>query len=171
MAEGLRYVLALKYLATYIYIRGFEPQLPFLDALLGHTLQFIEGILAVLSLVSTCLRHAAHPFQLRAVQIVGTRYLGPLVVDAFLTFLQVVGVVAAIGIDGLVVQFEDDAADAVEEVAVVGHHQQRPVATLQVALQPFYHLQVQVVRWLVEYQQVRLCQQHIGQCHALLLSA
>ena len=53
----------------------------------------------------------------------------------------------------------------------MGHHQQRLVAAVQIALQPFYHLEVEMVRRLVEYQEVRLRQQHVGQCHALLLSS
>ena len=70
----------------------------------------------------------------------------------------------------MVVQFEDDAANTVEEESVVGNHQQRAIATLQVSLQPFYHLKVQVVGGLVEYQQVGFRQQHVSQCHTLLLT-
>ena len=51
------------------------------------------------------------------------------------------------------------------------HHQQCPVTPLQETLQPFYHLQVQMVRGFVQYQQVGFRQQHVGQCHPLLLSA
>ena len=56
----------------------------------------------------------------------------------------------------MVVEFEDDVADTVEEVAVVRHHEQRLVAALQIALKPFYHLEVEVVCRLVEDEQVGL---------------
>ena len=171
VAIALRYVLALEDLGADVDVAGLQPNLAFLNALLGHALQLVEGILAVLGLVAAGLRHAPHPLQLRAVEVVGAGYLGTAVVYALLPLLQIVGVVAAIGIDGLVVEFEDNGADTVEEEAVVGHHEQRAVSARQVALQPLYHLQVQVVGRLVEYQQVGLSQQHVGQCHALLLSA
>ena len=72
--------------------------------------------------------------------------------------------------DGLVVEFQNHRAHTVEEETVVGHHQQRLVAPVQETLQPFYHLQIQVVRRLVENQQVRVRYQHVGQRHTLLLS-
>ena len=121
--------------------------------------------------MSTGLRHPSHPLQLRAVEIVGTGDLCPAVVDTLLTLLKVVTVVAPIGIDGLVVEFEDDGAYTVEEEPVVGDHQQRLIAPAKETLQPLDHLKVEVVRRLVEDQQVGLGDEHVGQCHALLLSA
>ena len=50
-------------------------------------------------------------------------------------------------------------------------HEQRLVASVEESLQPLDHLEVQVVGGLVEYQQVGLGDEHVGQCHALLLSA
>ena len=60
---------------------------------------------------------------------------------------------------------------AVEEVAVVCHHEQSLVATLQIPLKPFYHLEVEVVCRFVEDEQVGLGDEHVSQCDALLLSA
>ena len=145
--------------------------MPFLNALAGYALKLVESVLAVFGLVAAGLWHATHPLQFRTIEVVRTSYLRPAVVNTFLTFLQIVGVVAAIGIDGAVVQFKNDRANAVEEVAVVGHHQQRLVAARQKALQPLYHLQVEVVRRLVENQEVGFGNQHVGQCHTFLLSA
>ena len=51
------------------------------------------------------------------------------------------------------------------------HHEQGLATAAQVVLQPFYHADVKVVGWLVKHQQVGLAQQHIGQGHALKLSA
>ena len=143
----------------------------FLQSLFGHALQFVERLLAVSCLVSAGLWHASHPLQFRAVQVVGACYFGPSVVYALLPFLKIVRVVAAIGVDGVVVKFQNDGAHAVQEEAVVGHHQQSLVASLQKSLQPLNHLEVEVVGRLVEYQQVGLGNEHVGQRHALLLSA
>ena len=171
VAESLRHILALKYLRADIDIARLQTDLPLLDALLGHLLQLIERLLTVAGLMSTGLRHASHPLQFRAVEVVGTGDLCPAVVDTLLALLEVVTVVAPIGIDGLVVEFEDDGTDTVEEKAVVGDHQQRLIAPAEETLQPLDHLKVEVVRRLVEDQQVGLGDEHIGQCHALLLSA
>ena len=78
--------------------------------------------------MSTCLGLSAHPFQFAAIQIVGTLYFGTCGIDALLTLLHIVAEVAAIGIYGMVVEFENEVAHAVEEVAVVCHHQERLVA-------------------------------------------
>ncbi len=121
--------------------------------------------------MATGLRHAAHPLQFRTVQVVGTRYLGAAGVNALLPLLQIVGIVAAIGIESAVVEFHDDVTHAVQEETVVGNHEQRLVASLQEALEPLYHLQVQVVGGLVKYEQIGLSDEHIGQGHTLLLSA
>ncbi len=51
------------------------------------------------------------------------------------------------------------------------HHQQRQVGAGQIVLQPLNHLQVQVVGRLVQNQEVRLRDEHIGQGHTLQLSA
>ena len=117
------------------------------------------------------LRHAAHPLQFGAIQVIGTRYLCPAVVDTLLPFLQIVAVVATIGVHGLVVELQDHRAHTVQEETVVGHHQQGFVATVQIALQPLNHLEVQVVGRLIEYQQVGIGNEHVCQRHTLLLSA
>ena len=117
------------------------------------------------------LRHTAHPLQFRTIEIISPGYLRLAVVDTLLTFLQIVAIVTAIGIDGPVVELQDHGAHPVQEESVVGHHQQRLVAPVQESLQPLYHLQVQVVRGLVENQQVGVGNQHISQRHALLLSS
>ena len=50
------------------------------------------------------------------------------------------------------------------------HHEQSLVATIQISLQPLNHLQIQMVRRLIENQQVRISNQHIGEGYTLLLS-
>ena len=65
--ESLRDILALENLGTDIHIAGFQSQLPFLDALLCHALQFIESFLAIAGLMASGLWHASHPFQFGAI--------------------------------------------------------------------------------------------------------
>ena len=52
----------------------------------------------------------AHTVQFLAIQVIGPCYLRPRVVDALLALLQIVGVVAAVGIDRLVVDLQDQVA-------------------------------------------------------------
>ena len=170
MCKFLRDILALEDFRANIDVRRLQAKLPFLQTLLGYLLQFVKGFLAIAGLMSTSLRHATHPLQLRTIQVIGTSHLCPTVVDSLLAFLQIVRIVATIGIDSVVVQFKNDGAHPIQEETVVRHHQQGLVTTSQIAFQPFYHLQVQMVRGLVEYQQVRLRQQHVSQCHTLLLA-
>ena len=44
----------------------------------------------------------------------------------------------------------------IEKLAVVRDHQDRPRITLQIPLHPDQRLQIQVVGWLIEHQQIRL---------------
>ena len=71
----------------------------------------------------------------------------------------------------MVVEFEDEIAHVVEEIAVVCHHEQCLVAAREESLQPFYHLQIEVVGGLVEYEQVGFEDEHVSQCHPFLLSS
>ena len=98
--------------------------------------------------------HSAHPFQFGAIEIVGTGNFCASRINTFLSLFEVIGVVATIGIDRTVVEFEDDRTDAVQEESVVGDHEQGAVASREVAFEPFYHLQVEMVGGFVENQQI-----------------
>ena len=106
--EGLRHILAFEDLGADIDVGGFEPHLALLNPLLRHTLQFIESFLAIAGLMASGLRLTAHPIEFSAIEIIGSRYLCTLVVDALLALFQIVGVVASIGVYGAVVEFEDE---------------------------------------------------------------
>ena len=137
----------------------------------GAFLQVVESLLAVAGLMAASLGHAPHPLELCAVEVRGPRHLSPRHLEPLGTLLEIVGIVAVIGIDGLVVHLEDDGTDAVQEVTVVRHHQQRHAGTGEVVLEPLYHLQVEVVRRFVEDEHVGLHDEGVGQRHALELSA
>ena len=53
----------------------------------------------------------------------------------------------------------------------MGHHEQSLVTTLQIALEPDYHVEVQMVGRLVEHQKVRFGDEDISQSHTLLLAS
>ena len=62
--EGLADVLCLEDLGTDIGAVHLQRYLVLVDALLGTPFQVLEGLLAVTCLMTSCLRHASHPFQL-----------------------------------------------------------------------------------------------------------
>ena len=75
-------------------------------------------------------------------------------------------VVAAVEPQLGVVEVGDRVADGVEEVAVVRDDDERPRELPQVALEPLDRGDVEVVRGLVEQQQVGLCEERLGEQHA-----
>jgi hypothetical protein len=81
------------------------------------------------------------------------------------------GVVALPGDALAVVQLEDPAGDVVQEVAVVGDRHDRAGVLVQVVLEPGDRLGIQVIRRLVEQQQVGLPQQQAAEGHAATLAA
>ncbi len=164
-------VLALEYFRPDVHVAGLQAHLPVFYALLGFGFKLVEGLFAVSCFVPASLWHAAHPLQLGAVEIVGPCDFRPLVVYPLLAFLQVIAVVAPVGVDALIRQFEDDVAHMVEEVAVVGHHEQGEGGAAQISLQPDNHLKVQMVGRLVKQQKVGVVEQGVGQGHPLLLTA
>ena len=85
--------------------------------------------------------------------------------------LEEVLIVALIAVDGLFVKFKNDGTNAVEEVTVVRHHQQSDIRTREVVLEPLNHLQIEMVRRLVEDEEVGLHDERVGEGDALHLSA
>ena len=76
-----------------------------------------------------------------------------------------------VGVELVLVEFEDVGADAVKEIAVVGNQQQRDTRLAQVLLQPDDHVEVKVVGRLIQHEEVRLLRQHLRQRDTLLLTA
>ena len=171
LIKAFRDVLTLEDLTADIDIRSLQTQLALFQALLGNFLKLVERILTILRLMTTSLRHATHPLQFRAIEVIGTSDLCTTGIDTLLTFLQVVGVVATIGIELTVIELQDAVAYTIEEITVVCDHEQGFVATLQESLQPLDHLQVEMVCGLIEDEQVWFGDQDICQCHTFLLSS
>ena len=121
--------------------------------------------------MASSLRLSAHPVELFAIEVASSVDVGGCGCDALVALFEVVGVVAAVGVGRLVVEFDNGAAHSVEEVSVVGDKEEGLGVALQVFLQPLNHLQVKVIGGLVEDEKVGVGDEHRGQGHALLLSA
>src|SRR5262249_54903672 len=104
-------------------------------------------------------RRHAYPLEL-TLQGAAPRFVDLLLLrEALLLLLEPARVVALPRNAGTAVEFEDPARDVVEEVAIVRHGDDGAVVVLQVPLQPRDRLGVEMVRGLVEQQQVRLAEQ------------
>ena len=112
-----------------------------------------------------------YPFELPAEQVAHLVGLGVPGGYAFLALFEVVLVVAPVAVDGAVVEFHHDVAHPVEEVTVVGDHQQGAAAAFQPALQELYGFYVEVVGGLVHYQEVGVQREHLADGHAFDLAS
>ena len=129
---------------------------------LGARFDFGESLYAVARFPGTCLRLAAYPREFPSVDVFDAFGLGVEVVDALLLLLKIIAVVAFVVEERVFGYLEYVGADSVQEVTVVGDHEQRHFAVVQEVLEPFHHFYVEVVGRLVENQQFRLGYQHVG---------
>ena len=117
------------------------------------------------------LRVLAHPLELGGDRALA-RLLGALLQrQALLLLLEPARVVALVGDAAAAVELEDPAGDVVEEVAIVGDRDDRALVLGEVRLQPRDRLGVEVVRGLVEQQQVGRAEQQPAQRDAAALAA
>ena len=84
---------------------------------------------------------------------------------------QIGRVVAAVGLDALAAQLPNAGADGVEEVAVMADNEHRTAVGFQIIFEPLHRFQVQMVRRLVQNQQVGALQQQPCQTQPGLLTA
>ena len=112
-----------------------------------------------------------HPFEFAAQEVAYLVGLCVVVGDALRAFLQIVLVVALVDIDLAVVEFHDDVAHAVEEVTVVGYHEEGAAGAAEIILEVFDGVNVEVVGGLVEDQEIGFCGQYLRDGHAFDLSA
>ena len=91
--------------------------------------------------------------------------------EALLLLLEVGRVVALVGVEAAAVDLGDPLGDVVEEVPVVGDGEHGAGVLRQVLLEPEHALGVEVVRGLVEQQEVGLLQQQLAERDAALLTA
>ena len=170
VAEGLGYMLGLDDLVAQAGAVGDEDFELFLFLLDRLVQQFVVAVQARLSFGLSGFGGHSHPFQL-ALQGLLALALGLLFLGQALGFLLKPAAVVAFPGDALAaVEFQDPAGHVVEEVAVVGHGDDRALVLLQVLLQPVDGLGVQVVGGLVEQQDVGLLQQQAAQGHTAPLT-
>ena len=112
----------------------------------------------------------AQPFQLIPEEVLPLLLAGFLPLQAGFLLLQVVGVVAGVGVGPALVQFQYLGGCMVKEVPVMSHHQERPLAGLQILLQPGNGLAVQMVGRFIQKQQVTGLDQRRSQRQPFLLS-
>ena len=107
-----------------------------------------------------------HPEDGLALALTGLRHLLPL-----LPQLQVLGVVGLIVVQLPPGELRDVVHHPLQEVPVMGHHDQAALEPAEPVLQPGYHLAVQMVGGLVQNQHVRRVDQGRRQGHPLPLAA
>ncbi len=112
----------------------------------------------------------AHPLQLLAQAPGQLGVLLALDLQTLLLGLQVGGVVALVGVEATTVHLGNPLGHVVQEVAVVGHGDDRALVGSQVLLQPQDRLGVQVVGGLVQEEKVRGLQEQATQGHPAALT-
>ena len=176
IAEGFIHFLQLQYLAAEPFHFHGQLQLFLRPLLCSPFFPFVKGILACPGFGGPGLGLLAHPFQLFTVPVPCFFQAGLLLLIADGLLFHILFVISLAGVQRAVVYLYDLVADGFEEIPVVGHQQEGDVISAQVMFQPFYHIHVQVVRGLIQYQQgMAVLQVHIyqylGKGNALALSA
>ena len=136
----------------------------------GGGLDVFEPLQSALALGGSCRRGGAHPFQLALHVRLGAFLRGKHVGPAFLTLLKEVAEVALVGVQLLVINFQDAVTDVFQEIPIVRNHQQGGPHGSQALFQPGDHVEVEVVGGLVEHQKVGVLQEHLGQGHPALFA-
>src|SRR5262249_54922604 len=116
-------------------------------------------------------RRHAHPLELALQRAPSRRLLLLLLGEALLLLVEPRGVVALPRNALPAVELEDPAGDVVEEVAVVRDRDDRALVLLQMPLEPRDRFGVEVVRRLVEEEQIGLPQEHLAERDAAALAA
>ena len=171
IVEGFGHIFCLEDLRTDVTGLYVQTGGALFGAPAGLLLQFVEGLLARTAFVAARLRLAAHPVEFLAIEIARPVDVGVGGGDALVALFEVVGVVAAIGVGGAIVQLNDGLTHPVEKVTIVRDEQQGFGVALQIFLQPLDHFHIEVVGRFVEDEQIGVGNQHRGQRHTFALTA
>ncbi|EPX86341.1 hypothetical protein ruthe_01156 [Rubellimicrobium thermophilum DSM 16684] len=104
-------------------------------------------------------RALADPFQLPGKGLLTGLVLTRFLLEAFRLLFEPGGIVPFPRDAAAAIELEDPAGDVVEEIAVMGDDQDRPLVGDQMVLEPGDRLGIEVVRRLVEQQHVRRLEQ------------
>ena len=121
-----------------------------MDFLIGRrsgdfVFQLIETVYAGFGFGRACLGHAVYPVQFLFEQFAVFFEFDFLIVHTDRLFFQESRVIAGIAVQLPPVEFYDRIADAVEEVAVVGDHEEGELGVAQILFQPLDHIEVEMV--------------------------
>ena len=94
--------------------------------------------------------------------------IGPVLV--FLSF-HVPGIAAAEGADVMVFQINNSCSRAIQEIAVMGNHENTALVGAEVFFQPFQHVHVQMVRRFVQKEEIGVPHKSSSQINPHLLPA
>ena len=99
--------------------------------------------------------------------------LGLLVLDTnpFGLFLQKIGIIAFIAINGCIFHFQHFVAHQVKKIAVMGNHQQGNTAFGEILFEPFDHLYIKMVGRFIQDQKSRFGNQRFCKGYPFALSA
>ena len=171
ITETFAYIHRLENLRTNVRSLHVQVHLSGIPLLLRFLFQLIKGIDTVLRFRAPCLRLAAHPIQFRTEKILRALHVGVHRLDTLLAFLQIITIITFIRIDLLIIDLDDLTTNTIQEVTVVRHHQDTDIGPAQIIFQPFGHLQIQMVRRLIQDNQFRVRDQDIRQGYPFQLSS
>ena len=134
-------------------------------------MQFLESVDSELRLSASRLRHTVDPLLLAPQEVSCLGHLSLAGVHSLLALLEVVGIVAVVGENMVIVKLENASADAVEEITVVRDHEERGRRAAEILLEPLNNLDIEVVSGLVENKKVGLGKQKVGNSDTLSLSS
>src|SRR5699024_8060308 len=89
--------------------------------------------------------------------------LGPLLKKIF--------IIPFVMVELALIELKDMITNPIQKIAIVSNHQQCHFRLDQVFLQPFNHLNIQMVGGLIKNEQIGLVQQHKGHGYPLALAA
>src|SRR6185436_15185776 len=127
--------------------------------LIGLLEQFVIALVPRLRFRLTSFRRRANPFLLAGERALMRGLLATLLLEALLLLDKPCRIVALVGNALAAIEFEDPAGDVVEKIAVVGDDQDRAGIIAQMAFKPMHRFSIEMVRRLVEQQQIRLIEQ------------
>ena len=133
--------------------------------------QFLELLDTRLGLGLTPLGPGPDPFQLVIDRLLAASGLAVFLLQALGLLLQIGGVIAFIGEIFAAIEFEDPTHDIVEEVTIVGDHQDRTGIFLQMVFQPGHAFGIEMVGRFVQQENIGLLDQQPGQRDPALFAA
>ena len=143
-----------------------------LGLLLARLLQqILIALVARLGLGLARLGRGRDPFLLAGERLLMRGVLAAFLLEALLLLHQPGRIIALVGNALAAVELENPARHVVEEVAVVGHDQDRAGIVAQMAFEPRHRLGVEMVGRLVQQQQFGLVEQQLAQRDAAALAA